>query len=138
MVALAQEPCGRGQLAVALGEAEISVLLAWVPAWRREGGRLVRDFAFADYHHTMAFVNAVAGVAHEAAITTRCWSCVTAAAVSSFSPMTAMGCRARISSARLESTRSTRWVSACAAVTVPESMAELVLLDDVPLDRVTK
>lgn len=66
MVTLAQEPCGRGQLAVALGEAEISVLLAQVPAWRREGGRLVRDFAFADYHHTMAFVNAVAGVAHEA------------------------------------------------------------------------
>ena len=66
MVTLAQEPCGRGQLAAALSETEIGALLDQVPAWRREGGRLVRDFAFADYRHTMAFVNAVAGVAHDA------------------------------------------------------------------------
>ena len=66
MVTLAQEPCGRGLLAAALSETEIGALLDQVPAWRREGGRLVRDFAFADYHHTMVFVNAVAGVAHEA------------------------------------------------------------------------
>jgi len=66
MVTLAQEPCGREQRALALSETEIAALLAQVPAWRREGGRLVRDFAFADYHHTMAFVNAVAAVAHDA------------------------------------------------------------------------
>ena len=66
MVTLAQEPCGRERPALALSEAEIGALLVDVPAWRREGGRLVRDFAFADYRHTMAFVNAVAAVAHDA------------------------------------------------------------------------
>ncbi len=66
MVTLAQERCGRGQAVAALSQAEIDALLTQVPAWRQEGGRLVRDFAFADYHHTMAFVNAVAWVAHGA------------------------------------------------------------------------
>jgi 4a-hydroxytetrahydrobiopterin dehydratase len=36
------------------------------PGWQVDpaGGTLSRDFRFADYHRTMAFVNAVAGIAH--------------------------------------------------------------------------
>lgn len=53
-----------GMPVVALTEDEIGRELASVPAWRREGDRLVREFAFANYDRTMAFVNAVAWVAH--------------------------------------------------------------------------
>ena len=36
------------------------------PEWQADpaGGTLSRDFRFADYHRTMAFVNAVAWIAH--------------------------------------------------------------------------
>lgn len=49
---------------VALTEDEIGRELTSVSAWRREGDRLVREFAFANFDRTMAFVNAVAWVAH--------------------------------------------------------------------------
>ncbi len=32
--------------------------------WQRDGQTLVRQFKFQDYHHVMAFVNAVAWIAH--------------------------------------------------------------------------
>lgn len=64
MMTLAQERCDRGQTVSALSEHEIANLLPQVPEWHRANGRLIRDFVFADYHHTMAFVNAVAWVAH--------------------------------------------------------------------------
>ena len=49
-----------------LGQARISELLAQVPEWElaEEGAALVRTFRFPDYHRTMAFVNALAWVAH--------------------------------------------------------------------------
>lgn len=37
-----------------------------LPQWTLDGGHLVREFRFADFHHTMAFVNAVAWIAHRA------------------------------------------------------------------------
>lgn len=40
--------------------------LAELPGWEldADGGRLRREFAFADYYRTLAFVNALAFVAH--------------------------------------------------------------------------
>jgi 4a-hydroxytetrahydrobiopterin dehydratase len=43
---------------------EIERHLALVIDWRCEGGAIEKTFTFADYHHTMAFVNAVAWIAH--------------------------------------------------------------------------
>ena len=37
---------------------------ASLPGWTRTGGRIEKTFRFADYHRTMAFVNAVASIAH--------------------------------------------------------------------------
>lgn len=50
----------------ALGEAEIRSLLPQVAGWSlaEEGRALTRDFSFEDYYRTMAFVNALAFVAH--------------------------------------------------------------------------
>ena len=53
-----------GTPVVALTEDEIGRELASVPEWHREGDRLVREFAFANYDGTIAFVNAVAGIAN--------------------------------------------------------------------------
>ena len=54
------EPVGVGG---ALDDAALPALLRQVPRWRLVGGALERRFAFADFHHTMAFVNAVAWIA---------------------------------------------------------------------------
>lgn len=43
---------------------ELARQLARVPAWSVEEGMLERRFEFADFHATMAFVNAVAWIAH--------------------------------------------------------------------------
>ena len=49
-----------------LGEARIAELLPQVPGWElaEQGQALTRTFRFADYYKTMAFVNALAWVAH--------------------------------------------------------------------------
>lgn len=47
-----------------LAAAELAVHLARVPAWTVVDGMLQRRFVFADFHRTMAFVNAVAWIAH--------------------------------------------------------------------------
>ena len=47
-----------------LGEADLQEGLACLPGWSLVGGALEKTFTFEDYHHTMAFVNAVAWVAH--------------------------------------------------------------------------
>ena len=39
-------------------------LAALLPQWRLENGKLVREFRFADYYETMAFVNALAYLTH--------------------------------------------------------------------------
>lgn len=47
-----------------LPDADIARLLKQLPGWKREGPAIVREFQFKDFHETMAFVNAVAGVAN--------------------------------------------------------------------------
>jgi 4a-hydroxytetrahydrobiopterin dehydratase len=48
----------------ALNPAEATRLLALLDGWAIDNGRLTRTFAFRDYYETMAFVNALAYVAH--------------------------------------------------------------------------
>lgn len=49
----------------ALGDDAIAALLAQVPGWTVEGGKLQRRFALRDYHETIAFVNALAWMTHQ-------------------------------------------------------------------------
>ncbi|MES2259574.1 MAG: 4a-hydroxytetrahydrobiopterin dehydratase [Pseudomonadota bacterium] len=48
----------------ALDPAEAQRLLALLPAWTLENGKLCRNFGFTNYYRTLAFVNALAYVAH--------------------------------------------------------------------------
>ena len=48
----------------ALRAAEIRLLLPKIPGWKNARGEISKTFSFKDYHQTMAFVNAVAWVAH--------------------------------------------------------------------------
>jgi 4a-hydroxytetrahydrobiopterin dehydratase len=59
---LADEHCAPG--AKKLPDGEIAALLATLPGWTRDGGAISRTFRFPDYHATIAFVNAVAAIAH--------------------------------------------------------------------------
>ncbi len=43
---------------------QIDAHLADAPGWALVDGAIQKRYDFADYHRTMAFVNAVAGVAH--------------------------------------------------------------------------
>lgn len=49
-----------------LGQARIAELMPQLPGWElaEDGRALLRTFAFKDYLHTLAFVNALAWVAH--------------------------------------------------------------------------
>ena len=53
-------PSGTKPLAV----TAVARLLPEVPGWKHSGGRLQRTFQFGGFHQTMAFVNAVAWIAH--------------------------------------------------------------------------
>jgi 4a-hydroxytetrahydrobiopterin dehydratase len=48
----------------ALDAGEAARLLALVPGWLLEDGKLVRTFTFTNYYRTMAFVNALAYLSH--------------------------------------------------------------------------
>lgn len=48
----------------ALQPADVQAQLQVLPEWRLEAGAVVRTYRFADYHETIAFVNALAWVAH--------------------------------------------------------------------------
>jgi 4a-hydroxytetrahydrobiopterin dehydratase len=48
----------------ALSAAEIKLLLPAISGWELGKGQISKTHPFKDYHHTMAFVNAVAWVAH--------------------------------------------------------------------------
>ncbi len=67
LVPLAQAHCipRRGK-EHALGQARVAELLPDVPGWElvENGQALQRTFRFKDYHHTLAFVNALAFIAH--------------------------------------------------------------------------
>lgn len=60
---LLQQPC-RPMSGAPLAGDELAALLARVPQWRVVDGALQRTLRFADFHRTMAFVNAVADIAH--------------------------------------------------------------------------
>ncbi|MFN3401327.1 MAG: 4a-hydroxytetrahydrobiopterin dehydratase [Ferrovibrio sp.] len=47
-----------------LNDQEIATRLAALDGWAREGNAIVKTYRFADYHETMAFVNALAWIAH--------------------------------------------------------------------------
>ena len=53
-------------MANALNAAEIEDVLKAHPAWKLQGGKLVREWAFKDFVEAMKFVNRVAGVAETA------------------------------------------------------------------------
>jgi 4a-hydroxytetrahydrobiopterin dehydratase len=63
-LALKQLHCRPLEAGQAMSDADVRARLAQVPGWRVDGDALEKGFEFADYHHTMAFVNAVAWVAH--------------------------------------------------------------------------
>ncbi|MFN3885020.1 MAG: 4a-hydroxytetrahydrobiopterin dehydratase [Rhodocyclaceae bacterium] len=46
-----------------LNDRQIASRLAALDGWTREGNAIVKTFHFADYHETLAFVNAVAWIA---------------------------------------------------------------------------
>ena len=48
----------------AMSAAEIDAHLERVPGWALVGGAIEKTYRFNDYHRTMAFVNAVAWIAH--------------------------------------------------------------------------
>jgi 4a-hydroxytetrahydrobiopterin dehydratase len=49
-----------------LTEQDITARLAALDGWTREGKLIVKNFKFANYHETMAFVNASAWISHRA------------------------------------------------------------------------
>ncbi len=48
----------------ALGDTEARALLAELRGWLIESGRLIKLYPFRNFHETMAFVNALAWIAH--------------------------------------------------------------------------
>lgn len=61
---LSQQSKPLAQGTPALDSAVIGQLSKEVPSWKVEGTKLVRTFEFKNFHETMAFVNALAWVAH--------------------------------------------------------------------------
>ncbi|KZC22768.1 4a-hydroxytetrahydrobiopterin dehydratase [Rhodanobacter thiooxydans] len=51
----------------ALDTAQVAELLQQVPGWqlRHDGKAIVKDFRFADFHHTLGFINAVGFMANQ-------------------------------------------------------------------------
>ena len=49
---------------VAMTETEIARHLAEVSGWRHDAGAIEKTFAFANYHETISFVNALAWICH--------------------------------------------------------------------------
>ena len=47
-----------------LADAQARDLLRQLKGWSLEDGKLVKVYPFANYHHTMAFVNALAWISH--------------------------------------------------------------------------
>lgn len=64
LAALAAEPCVRN--AARLAEGALKDGLAALPGWAQVADRIAKTYRFANYHETVAFVNAVAWIAHRA------------------------------------------------------------------------
>ena len=50
--------------ALQLDDGELGTLLSCLSDWTHAGDRIEKTFRFPDYYRTMAFVNAVASIAH--------------------------------------------------------------------------
>ena len=50
----------------AVGPERVTELLKLLPGWEQTGGEISRTYRFDNYYQTMAFVNAVAWLAHRA------------------------------------------------------------------------
>jgi 4a-hydroxytetrahydrobiopterin dehydratase len=61
---LAQRRCQSLEGQAPMGRAEIDTQLALAPGWALVDGAIQKRYPFADFHRTMAFVNALAWVAH--------------------------------------------------------------------------
>jgi 4a-hydroxytetrahydrobiopterin dehydratase len=55
-------PCEAGT--PPLGDAEVAALLRRLDGWELEGHGITKTYQFKNFHQTMAFVNAVAWIAH--------------------------------------------------------------------------
>ena len=55
-------PCDSGT--PPLSETQVRPLLGALQGWAVEGGRLTKTWRFANYHETLAFVNASAWISH--------------------------------------------------------------------------
>ena len=64
MTELATRRCQPLEGQPAMAAADIAAHLAQAPGWTLEGGAIQKRYDFPDYHRTMAFVNALAWVAH--------------------------------------------------------------------------
>lgn len=64
MKSLAQQHCQPLEGHAAMTAAQIEAHLKRVPGWALVDGAIQKRFDFPDYHHTLAFVNAQAWVAH--------------------------------------------------------------------------
>jgi 4a-hydroxytetrahydrobiopterin dehydratase len=60
--ALAAQPCVRG--AARLSDTALTEAMALLPGWTHVADRIAKTYRFANYHETIAFVNAVAWIAH--------------------------------------------------------------------------
>ena len=61
---LAQQHCKPLEGHAAMTTAQVETHLTQAPGWALVEGAIQKRYDFADYHHTIAFVNAVAWVAH--------------------------------------------------------------------------
>jgi 4a-hydroxytetrahydrobiopterin dehydratase len=64
MKSLAAQHCKPLEGQPPMAAAEIDAHLAHAPGWTLVDGAIQKRYDFADYHHTLAFVNALAWIAH--------------------------------------------------------------------------
>lgn len=64
MNTLASQRCQPLEGHPAMTDDQVQRHLAAAPGWAREGDSIVKTYSFADYHRTLAFVNALAWIAH--------------------------------------------------------------------------
>ena len=55
-------PCEGG--VAPLTDAQVGPLLRGLPGWERDGAKIFKEYAFKDHYQALAFVNAVAWIAH--------------------------------------------------------------------------
>ena len=64
MTALRDRRCAPSQDIAKLDDAQVAELLAQLDGWSLASAAIEKTVRFADYHHTMAFVNALAWISH--------------------------------------------------------------------------